>query len=1055
MASEGNQDIFQSLQNMQDYPLVLESLELLNFGVHKHLLLTDIPPIFLIVGPNGVGKTTIADALSLVLGGGSDRFEYLKELRLYIGSHEKSAKVTVVLNNISEAKAYLLFSNKEYLRDKVTITLTITSKSFYWTINDAKQKLSRVKLQKILKSSDIKIDLMNEIYYTKKNTIDLFMQGTSTNMFKQIMEPLDLDDLHQEISSAKERIVLLQNKLPRMEYLKSGLQKQLADAEKRKNEYERKQKFKQELNEQKRILDWIRLAKLEKQLVEIQDAFQNVKQKLSEYKKMINSKNNNLKRLEDQKLAIQTEMQAIELKISEVKHKISKNEVEVFQLEQSIKHELALINRYKDELSTKQEELVSLNAEYREFIDAGVIIDNISFKDKMQQLSQDETELASELQGKKDKLERDENEARKLEGAESRLRRILEELKNSLQSTAGKEITSGTYLWKDELNAMKLAKRIENSKIKNMVTNPLFQEIFLKPSAVKLEGAINYAIGNYKGYVLYEEEAVNELRNIMRRERFSLWVAPIPERAPVKNIDQQLRQLPTELKELVIGSLTDFIEIDDSRISKFIYSKVRTLFATDNADAKSLLKIAKITGYDIITPQPTIFKSDGRFRTNLSYSRSLGTRTVNYDKIEQMNQRIEKSKVELLSISEERQKLVQMIFAKKEDYFTRRESWEELAESRNSLLAQSPLKYINESETLTNQVNEHKARITTSEQTVEREKLRLNEISKIEVSQNLEKLYKSETKLDKQVSIVNVDIFQLRSKIEEMTAELEYINQDYESKEAKLFDFEQKCLEQKKLTSGDRPTTIPDEDELHLAIIKNEALISAITATAHDLERWEKLKIEYKEFESNKKAIANQLSKTSKMLDIHYQAWQTKIITTVQKVQDTTNYLLAPLIKIKSRIKNVKQIDEVQLDIRFQRDDDKTYRQFTMGSGGEMALISQALFLSLHTLHYNSPLHIIDEFSQRLDEKYRGHALIMVQRILAILLEEEERLAGKIRMVPQIILIAPVIAGSYIPKEVSTLYLVKVKLLKAGNRITKDLKNSLAKDDSYQYPHKP
>ena len=1045
--SEGNQGSFQSLRNLQDYPVVLESLELSNFGVHKHLLLNDIPPIFLIVGPNGVGKTTIADALSLALGGGSDRFEYLKDLRLYIGSNGKSAKVTVVLNNVLDGKKYLLFNDEEYLKDKVIITLTITTNAFYWVINGSKKKLSRAKLQKILRNSDIKIDLMNEIYYTKKNTIDLFMQGSSTNMFKQIMEPLDLADLHQEISSAKEQIVLLQNKLPRMEYLKTGLQKQLAEAEKRKNEYQRKQKMKRELKEQRRILEWITLVKLENLLLEIQETYQKVKQKLADHKKTIDAKSLKMSKLEQEKLTVQAEMKELERKIGDIKREINKNEVELFRLEQSIKHELAQIKTTKEEFNSKQEELDGLNGEYREFIDAGVILNALTFKEKMQHLNQNETSLASELQDKKNKLEQDENEARKLEGAENRMQRALEEVENSLQSTAGKEITSGAYLWKDELNAMKLAKRIEESRVKDMVTNPLFQEIFLKPSAARLEGAINYAIGTYKAYVLYEEESVNELRDIMRRDRFSLWVAPIPEKATVRNIDAQLSKLPAELKELVIGSLSDFIEIDDNRISKFVYSKVKVLFATDNADAKSLLKIAKMTGNDVITPQPTVFKADGRFRTNLSYSRSLGTRTVNYDKIDQMNERIEKTKIELSNISDKQQQLAQAIFAQKEDYFSSRESWEELAGQRTSIIAQSPLKYINEIERLTNQVNGYEARIRTSEETIELEKERLNEISKTQVSQDLEVLYKAETKLDKKVSALNIDIFQFRSKIEEMTVELEYIKQDYETKEAKLFDSEQRCLEQRRLTSGDKPTTLPDEDELHLAIIKNETLIATITATAHDLERWEKLKIEYEEFENNKKTIASQLTETSKMLDIHYQAWQSKIRTTVQKVQDTTNHLLAPLIKIKSQIKNIKQIDEVQLDIKFQREDNNSYRKFTMGSGGEMALISQALFLSLHTLHYNSPLHIIDEFSQRLDEKYRGHALIMVQRILATLLEEEERLAGKIRMVPQIILIAPVIAGSYIPKEINTLYLLKVKLLKAETRTTKNTENSLISSD--------
>ncbi|GAI77570.1 unnamed protein product, partial [marine sediment metagenome] len=53
--------------------------------------------------------------------------------------------------------------------------------------------------------------------------------------------------------------------------------------------------------------------------------------------------------------------------------------------------------------------------------------------------------------------------------------------------------------------------------------------------------------------------------------------------------------------------------------------------------------------------------------------------------------------------------------------------------------------------------------------------------------------------------------------------------------------------------------------------------------------------------------------------------------------------------------------------------DDRKYRQL---SGGEKTLIAQAIILALHMINH-SPIHAIDEFTQKLDKKNKSLAFSM------------------------------------------------------------------------------
>jgi hypothetical protein len=86
-------------------------------------------------------------------------------------------------------------------------------------------------------------------------------------------------------------------------------------------------------------------------------------------------------------------------------------------------------------------------------------------------------------------------------------------------------------------------------------------------------------------------------------------------------------------------------------------------------------------------------------------------------------------------------------------------------------------------------------------------------------------------------------------------------------------------------------------------------------------------------------------------------------------------------------------------------------------SGGERVLATQTFILALHTLA-KSPLHVIDEFTQRLDEASRAAILSVVQRALD--LTQQETLIH-----PQFLLMAPSTVGLQIPETMHHVVLLK------------------------------
>ncbi len=195
-------------------------------------------------------------------------------------------------------------------------------------------------------------------------------------------------------------------------------------------------------------------------------------------------------------------------------------------------------------------------------------------------------------------------------------------------------------------------------------------------------------------------------------------------------------------------------------------------------------------------------------------------------------------------------------------------------------------------------------------------------------------------------------------------------------------------------------------------------MITTITATAKDRTA----------FEEQEKVVAQlhdylkerQLHLENLMTDVERRLteWRHQLERTVETLNLRMNQLLSHFlkqVKLIVRFPDEPSRAELHLQLAINRKGDwRTYQEM---SGGERVLATQTFILALHTLA-KSPLHVIDEFTQRLDEASRAAVLSIVQRTLA--------LSSKDTLIqPQFLLMAPSTVGLQIPETIHHIVLLK------------------------------
>ncbi len=193
-----------------------------------------------------------------------------------------------------------------------------------------------------------------------------------------------------------------------------------------------------------------------------------------------------------------------------------------------------------------------------------------------------------------------------------------------------------------------------------------------------------------------------------------------------------------------------------------------------------------------------------------------------------------------------------------------------------------------------------------------------------------------------------------------------------------------------------RSLKIITEERLHL-----EGQLASLKVTTLSEEEYNIQKQKVEKLEAEISGSSNHLGNLKNDMTTRFEKWHQEVLAQIANISDTMNQLLSFMIQgVRLRIDNLRNPNNAGLEIEIKRHTNR-WHDLSQLSGGEKVLAVEALIMSLH-LQTDSPLHAIDECTQRLDLQFKAQALEMVrQAVLQFSTRSNSRYA------PQFILLTP------------------------------------------------
>jgi chromosome segregation ATPase len=132
-----------------------------------------------------------------------------------------------------------------------------------------------------------------------------------------------------------------------------------------------------------------------------------------------------------------------------------------------------------------------------------------------------------------------------------------------------------------------------------------------------------------------------------------------------------------------------------------------------------------------------------------------------------------------------------------------------------------------------------------------------------------------------------------------------------------------------------------------------------------------------------------------------FSQWHQEVSKKIQGISKAMAMLLSGIVQgVRVRVESLKDPSQAGLQIEIKRNSED-WHDLSQLSGGEKVLTVEALILSLH-MQTDSPVHAIDECTQRLDIQFKAQAFEIVQTAV-----QEIEKSNRGGFSPQFLLIAP------------------------------------------------
>jgi chromosome segregation ATPase len=985
---------------------LFQKLTLENLMLHEHTVV-DIAkkPLTLITGANGSGKTQILDGLVICLGHIPTRAK-AKGIGSFVGKHGEFAKINLeIANPILNGQRAIRTMDKDLNAvidiDVIKITAKISKKdsSTTYYLNDARtivrgRQVTRRDIRRLFDTIGVRGD--NKLAFTGEGTVDEFAAKSPKRKLDVLLEVTGLKEYREQVITAQET---LHNSIKEIEPLKrkfeteSKLLNLWSDAMKILNQKKKLMVMKKQLETE---LAWSFVNRLEKQITNINKERTKILKQKSDNERIINEKEKETTTV-NRRLQVLADEQDL---INEQEREKSRN---LITAESQINNEQENITNFRKEIDRYLEQKEKIE---QILATKDLTLKDRQLQDKQAQLTQ-RTKQLSQVQEKFINVEKELLALRKKIVTGS----VYDYINVDDDLYASKNMTNYE---KDMLNAAKVFHhKIKQKNLDNEIIGPIISLIRIHDNHKSWEKAVKNLIGKYLFAFIAKNDEAYQYAKRLYDETWPNWKPPLSvfkvTTDEAKNSTDKRKKPPYKEIHDVASNL---IEGNPFAVA-FLKRVIKGVVTEDKYDPNILTNIAKTAKVNVLTKSgKSYFLSQGGFgrppapmktafgwkiKATEAFYAVIDERKVR-SSINNLERELRDLKVDEIKLLKEISLLhqeIQSLGLPDEKLLGKIETINEIIAVIESKIAECRIHQDKLRSDLTELSDDHKsyaAKIT-------------------DVHQRIKSV--QETK-----DYLRIDVHSLKEKASRLlTIELNY-DSEYEA----LYTEKTEKEREAKL-KGDRPEEIRNYSEIRDELNRVEGHLESIGISDVDEEKIAAQKVKVESLKTYMKEREEHITNLRADLEARLVFWNGELQEIITNITKSMKLLLGGIFeKIKLKVTNISKPDEAGLHIEAITKG-KAYRDFRELSGGEKVLAIEGLILAMHTLT-DSPIHAIDEFTQRLDEKNKALAFSIAVRT--------QKLAGEnSRYVPQFMLLCPDALNVDLLDEINHLVVSEMKVVKA------------------------
>jgi chromosome segregation ATPase len=950
--------------------MLFRSIRLTNFVIHRDTTVPlDRAPVLLVTGSNGSGKTLLLDALLLAIGVDSRRAQRQRNAA-FIGRFGKYADVTIELNNFRVGNRRVLRNSDGELgrlldRDVVTIGLRIhPNNTITYSVNErqsfSKDRISRQDIRGLFQATGLFDD--TPVAVTEAETLDQFASQTPRRKFETLLSETGLKDWMEKLEDARLLVTQARANVTPLQHRIRTEEQRLQVLKAAYEAYEQKQRLQERLQSLGVEAAWAEVVYREELAAQLETTTSELSQRL------------NLER-----------------------EKLTKLNVHRSELDARRKRALGKRDALRERIATLRDQQMQARGQ-REVLEreANLATAEIT-RHEQSKVKPGKTSAAKE--------ETIRGEVAKLTAERDKLDDQLNTLGHHI-AAAGEEVAAEPpRLPRREEEILRACQQfrqqLDAAKLNRPVLGPVFTLVRMKRGYEQHETAVKLALGRFTyAFLALDREGFRQAKTLFDRlwphDKPNLLVARLDTETP------EFRQR-APVKAPILGWAADLIQGDPYAVA-FLSRVVNTAIAEATADPNRLADAAQQLGGNIITSDGgSYYLRVGAFTrppapVNVPLGLPLAEVGLSHDKLD-LRQELRELRQEESNVMRNRARLdaeIGGLRSRLQDFAQQRSAV--LSEADHSTMVANLVQRVGE---LHPQIAELDRQITACNQESQECTLDLTP-----VSSRLQTLEERLHRLDSHRSRREADN-------ERLTREL----QERENEQEHLLD-QLKAQRETAQQIGLRPEKVRAPNEVRDELLQVQAMIQTIPATAADrqaYEEQEKLLGQLHEYlEQRRHHLDNLMTDVQRRLV----EWRRHLDETIETLNHRMNQLLSHFLKqVRLTVRHPDEPSRAELGVQMAIDRQGAWRTYENMSGGERVLGTQTFILALHTLT-KSPFHLIDEFTQRLDEASRAAVLSVVQRAVDVIREN-------LPVEPQFLLMAPSTVGLRIPPTMHHVVLVK------------------------------